>query len=197
MQHPDRGAACPLFWTLGGQQVGKAAISGWKEVIAPAVASAAGSVGLWPFDGALEYVVRSFQTVIVETYPAEFYGHLGVRFPPSRRGTKSGKRVQADRVANAKVLVEATNKLGVEVTEELGNEIESGFGAGSDGEDRFDAVVGLLGMLNVVLGRRASGEPEDESVGAVEGWILGQNSAQSLARDGLGLHEPLSCFLNC
>jgi hypothetical protein len=33
---PTRRAACPLFWTLGSNQVGKAAISGWQEVIAPA-----------------------------------------------------------------------------------------------------------------------------------------------------------------
>ena len=32
--HPDRSAAV-LFWTLGGNQVGKAAISGWRDVIAP------------------------------------------------------------------------------------------------------------------------------------------------------------------
>ncbi len=31
-----RLAASPLFWTLGGQQVGKAAISGWRDLLAPA-----------------------------------------------------------------------------------------------------------------------------------------------------------------
>jgi len=25
-----------MFWTLGGNQVGKAAISGWRELLAPA-----------------------------------------------------------------------------------------------------------------------------------------------------------------
>ena len=35
--HPDRKAAAVLFWTLGGNQVGKAAISGWRDVIAPAL----------------------------------------------------------------------------------------------------------------------------------------------------------------
>jgi hypothetical protein len=29
--------ACCLFWTLGGNQVGKAAISGWRDVLAPAL----------------------------------------------------------------------------------------------------------------------------------------------------------------
>ena len=49
------------------------------------------------------------------------------------------------------------------------------FGARNDGEDRFDAVVGLLGMLDVVLGNLPSGEPEDDTT-RVEGWILGQHS---------------------
>jgi len=37
-------------------------------------------------------------------------------------------------------------------------------------------VVGLLGMLNVVLGRRPSGEPDDPLVRRLEGWILGQTA---------------------
>ncbi len=30
-----RRAACCLFWTLGGNQVGKAALAGWREVLVP------------------------------------------------------------------------------------------------------------------------------------------------------------------
>ncbi len=45
-----RKAACSLFWTLGGNQVGKAAISGWRDVVQPA--RKAGAL-LWPFDGEL------------------------------------------------------------------------------------------------------------------------------------------------
>jgi hypothetical protein len=44
----SRRAACPLFWTLGGNQVGKAAIAGWKEIIGPARHAGA---RLWPFEG--------------------------------------------------------------------------------------------------------------------------------------------------
>ena len=55
-------------------------------------------------------------------------------------------------------------------------EIEDGFGAGASGEDRFDAVAGLFGILNVVLGRRPSGEPDDPVVRRIEGWILGQTA---------------------
>jgi hypothetical protein len=46
----DGRTACSVFWTLGGNQVGRAAISGWREIIAPAVQSGA---RLWPFDGRL------------------------------------------------------------------------------------------------------------------------------------------------
>ena len=31
----DRNAAAELFWTMGAQQVGKAAISGWQEILTP------------------------------------------------------------------------------------------------------------------------------------------------------------------
>jgi hypothetical protein len=56
------------------------------------------------------------------------------------------------------------------------DEIEDGFGPGG-GDDRFDAAVGLFGMLNVVLGRRPSGEPDDPVVRRIEGWILGQSAS--------------------
>ena len=77
-QTGTRRAACPLFWTLGGNQVGKAAISGWRDVVQPA--RKAGAL-LWPFDGDLAALSESGRLVICETYPAEAYGHVGVRLP--------------------------------------------------------------------------------------------------------------------
>jgi hypothetical protein len=38
----------------------------------------------------------------------------------------------------------------------------------------FDATIGLLGMLEVLMNRRKSGEPNDATVKKLEGWILGQ-----------------------
>lgn len=32
-----RGKACEIFWTLGANQVGRAAIHGWRDLLAPAV----------------------------------------------------------------------------------------------------------------------------------------------------------------
>ncbi|WP_423228371.1 hypothetical protein [Rhizobium tumorigenes] len=53
--------------------------------------------------------------------------------------------------------------------------LRDGFGADKSGEDRFDAVVGLLGMLEVATGRRPEGSPDSDSVKRVEGWILGHH----------------------
>ena len=45
-----RQAACSLFWTLGGNQVGKGALTGWQEIIRPALLRGAKP---WPFDAFL------------------------------------------------------------------------------------------------------------------------------------------------
>jgi hypothetical protein len=52
--------------------------------------------------------------------------------------------------------------------------IRDGFGARPGGDDPFDTAVGLFGALNVMLGRRPAGEPADEELRRVEGWIFGQ-----------------------
>jgi hypothetical protein len=53
---------------------------------------------------------------------------------------------------------------------ELQRAIEDGF----PNDDAFDATVGLFGMLEVLMNRRGSGEPDEESVRKIEGWIFGQ-----------------------
>lgn len=171
---PTRRDACPLFWTLGGNQVGPAAIIGWRDVLAPAARDAAVPLALWPFQGGLADLLAPDRIVVAETYPTEFYGHLGVAFPTATRGQKSGKRVQAHRAANAATILKRAADMGVAVEEGLRSSITDGFGPGKDGEDPFDAVVGLFGMLNVLLGHRPPGEPDLPEVRAVEGWILGQ-----------------------
>jgi hypothetical protein len=69
-QRTGRRAACPLFWTLGANQVGKGAILGWQEVLAPALREAK-HTKLWPFDGRLNDLLVPGRIVIAETYPAE------------------------------------------------------------------------------------------------------------------------------
>jgi hypothetical protein len=124
---------------------------------------------LWPFDGRLDELLARHRFVVTETYPAEFYRHLGLNL-------KGGKGEQIVRRSNARPLLAWVSTAGVELDPALRAQIEDGFGAGASGDDRFDAVVGLFGMLNVVLGRRPSGEPDDDSVRRIEGWILGRTA---------------------
>jgi hypothetical protein len=128
------------------------------------------SISYWPFDGALDDLVESSETVVAETYPAEFYGHLGLP-------RVIGKRRQANRATHAARLSSVADRLGVRLTPGLREQIDDGFGATSHGEDAFDAFVGLVGMINVLSGERAAGEPrDDEYVTSIEGWILGQRA---------------------
>jgi hypothetical protein len=172
--YQGRRNACPLFWTLGGNSVGRGAICGWRDLLAPALREGTIPLALWPFHGTLAELLAAERVIVAETYPTEFYQHLGVHFPKAKAGRKSGKRVQADRQANAEVLLDRAATLGVRLTSELQAEICTGFGSQRDGEDRFDAVVGLLGMLNIVVGDRPTGEPALPEVRDIEGWILGQ-----------------------
>jgi hypothetical protein len=170
----ERGAACALFWTLGGQQVGKATITGWRDLLAPAL-QAGVDLALWPFQGSLDELLTRHRFVVAETYPAEVCGHL-------RLDLRGGKRRQAVRRSNAPRLLAWAKGAGLELAPAMVAEIADGFGAGAGGDDRFDAMVGLFGMLNVVLGHRAPGEPDDPAVRRVEGWILGQEAAGGSAR---------------
>ena len=162
-------AACALFWTLGAQQVGKAAITGWRDLLAPALRADV-DLALWPFQGSLNELLARHRFVVAETYPAEFYRHLELKMA-------GGKGKQEVRQANAERLLAWAKGAGVDLEGCLIKQINDGFGADARGDDRFDAVVGLFGMLNVVLGQRASGEPDDPAVRRIEGWILGQEAA--------------------
>jgi len=173
-----RRAASPLFWTVGGQQVGKAAINGWRDVLGPALRSSEMDVAIWPFAGGLFDVLRPGRVVIAETYPAEFYTHLGVRFV-HRPGERSGKRVRQARAASAPPLFAWARAARVRLAPALQAQLREGFGLSADGEDRFDAVVGLFGMLNVVLQRRPPGDPTEDDINKIEGWILGQAEARA------------------
>jgi len=159
-----RRAACSIFWTLGASQVGRAAIAGWREVLQPA----GDEVSLWPFDGPLDALLAQRDLVVAETYPAEVSAQLALS------GAKSDPGARA---ANAPAIHREAERLGIELTNDLVVMLERGF----DSDDDFDAVIGLLGMLAVVLGDRSSGEPRDDDGLQVEGWILGQAAASATA----------------
>jgi SAM-dependent methyltransferase len=169
--YPGRPAAAPVFWTMGAKQVGKATITGWRDLLSPALRSSGVDVALWPFDGGLDELLASKRVVIAETYPAEFYNHLGLRF--------GSKRCQEDRASTAPTLLRWTEDNAVALTAEMSAAIRDGFGDRRDGEDPFDAAVGLFGMLGVVLGNRPTGEPDLPSVKRVEGWMFGQREAST------------------
>lgn len=176
---PNRRAAAPLFWTLGGQQVGKAAINGWRELLAPAIrkdklAKAPPSLSIWPFSGPLEGLLLPGRTVVAETYPAEFYTHLGLKLSRRSPGKRSGKRSPDTRRANAPRLLAWAEQNDIRLEPALEAAITNGFGTPQSGEDPFDAVAGLFGMLNVVRGNQPAGDPEQPELQRVEGWILGQ-----------------------
>ncbi len=87
-----RAAACAIFWTLGGQQVGKAAITGWRDLLAPAL-QAGLDLALWPFQGSLDELLTRHRFVVAETYPAEVYRHLCLNLK-RRQGQADGAPVQ-------------------------------------------------------------------------------------------------------
>lgn len=157
--------ACSLFWTLGAKAVGKAAIVGWRDVLAPALKDK--SIRLWPFDGKLQPLFMPGKTVVAETYPAECYGW----FPGTLLASKTNINSRQEFGSN---LLEWARGSKVALTPQLENAIEAGFPTGED--DAFDAVVGLFGMLQVCLEQRATGEPDDKTVREIEGWILGRQS---------------------
>jgi len=57
---------------------------------------------------------------------------------------------------------------------ELTRQIGDGFSARRDDEDAFDALIGLLGMIEVVDGHRLEYPADRDNDVALEGWILGQ-----------------------
>lgn len=160
-----RQAACSLFWTLGGNQVGKGAASGWRDVLIPNI----DSIALWPFDGPLTSLLETREIVVAETYPGDVYGQLGIARKPVW-----SKRKQEGRASVARPLLEWLESRPVHSTEGLAAAISSGFSARPDGEDQFDAVVGLFGMLDVLQGKIPDTFPIDRDINRWEGWILGQ-----------------------
>ena len=162
-----RNKACEIFWTLGANQVGRAAIAGWRDLLAPALRE--GVVAIWPFDGDLAVLLDNERVVVLETYPAETYGHLGLA-----RGF--GKRRQDGRRSQACAILAWCERNLVSVRPELVADIEDGFGGSPMAEDAFDSVIGLLGIIEVVQDLPRFTVPTDPAVHNVEGWILGMGT---------------------
>ena len=167
-----RPAGAPVFWTLGANQSGKAAISAWRDWLAPGLAAGA-PLRLWPFEGALADLLAPGVAVLAEVYPAEALRHCGVRLAGS-------KRAQAPRLAAAAALRAAMELRSVSASPALAAMLAAGFGADAQGEDRFDSLVGLLGLIGVLEGLRADFVPADPWVRRWEGWVLGQTDLPAM-----------------
>jgi hypothetical protein len=161
-----RPAGAPLPWTLGANQSGRAAIAAWRDWLAPALAAGA-PYALWPFAGGLHALAAPGRLVLAECYPAEAIRTRGI----PRLGSK---RSAASRRATAPALHAALAALRIVPDAALAAEIADGFGARPDGEDRFDSLIGLLGVIAVLDGAQPDHVPEDPWITAWEGWVLGQ-----------------------
>jgi hypothetical protein len=164
----ERPAGAPVFWTLGANQSGKAAIAAWRDWLAPALA-AGGPIRLWPFAGPLHGLLAPGQAVLAEVYPAEALRHCGLVLRGSKRDQAARRAVAAGlnaALAVRRVVPEAA----------LVAAVAEGFGRDAAGEDRFDSAVGLLGLIGVLDGHRADFVPEDPWIRRWEGWVLGQTA---------------------
>ncbi len=164
---PDRPAGAPLFWTLGANQVGKAALAGWRGLLLPALAGPQ-PPALWPFDGLLLDLLAPGRAVVAECYPAETMRQLSLP-------TNGSKRRQADRLALTPALRDRLAALDARPDPVLDGLLAAGMGADAAGEDRLDCLLGLLGLLQVLTGRRADTVPDDPCIRRWEGWVLGQS----------------------
>jgi hypothetical protein len=161
-----RPAGAPLFWTLGANQTGKAAISAWRDFLLPALASAA-PPRIWPFEGAFVDLLAPGTVVLAETYPADSMRQRGLRLVGS-------KRRQSDRTTLAAALLAELEARCVTPSPALLAAIRDGFGADAAGEDRFDSLLGVLGLLAVLDGAQPDFVPDDPWIRRWEGWVLGQ-----------------------
>jgi hypothetical protein len=164
----ERPAGAPLFWTLGANQSGKAAIAAWRDMLLPALA-AGEDLRIWPFAGPYRSLLAPGAVALAETYPAEALRHLGIRL-------RGSKRRQSDRAAVATLLTDAMHRLHAAPEVALIAAVADGFGADAAGEDRFDCMLGVLCVINVLAGNRPDIAPDDPWIRRWEGWVLGQTA---------------------
>jgi hypothetical protein len=159
----NRPAAGQMFWTLGANQCGKAALAAWRDLLLPAFAAA--QVKLWPFEGSLGSLAVPGQVVVAETYPAEALRQVVLKLGGS-------KRSQAARRGLGGGILTVLKRLNIQPSAALAGVIEDGFGGKATGEDAFDSLIGALGVINVLEGHRPDVPPCP--VDMWEGWVLGQ-----------------------
>lgn len=163
-----RSAACPSFWTLGANQVGKAMLHGLKHLILPGYAN---GFNIWPFMGDLASLCKSPGVTLIETYPGEIYGWLG----HTSELTKSN---QNSRQKYLHKLREDARARGIEINATIWADIKDGFGPDHGKDDAFDALIGVMGLIEIAEGRRPEYLPRTSSILEREGWIVGLDPAE-------------------
>ncbi|MDE8349594.1 MAG: DUF429 domain-containing protein [Acidocella sp.] len=166
----NRPAGGQLFWTLGANQCGKAALAAWRDLILTGLIQ--NRVKLWPFDGALRDLVRPGQLAIAETYPAEALRQLGLKLHGS-------KQSQVSRGAIAGDILSVMRQLDAKASDNLRLQIETGFGQKKSAEDPFDSLIGVLGVINVLNGNQPDYTPFPAD--QWQGWVLGQTDLPVMA----------------
>lgn len=163
---PGRKRASALFWTMGPAQVGKAALTGWKEILRPSRHAAR----IWPFDGPLDRLAGTPGLVIAETYPADALPTLRISRP-----TTFSKGRRSERMALVPAIVERLRagfgSRRITLTARAERALEEGFGR-DPGGDAFDAFIGLLAMIATLETGPAAGASEIDA--CWEGAILGR-----------------------
>lgn len=150
-----------LFWLIGPNQVGKATISAWRDLLAPA----APTLGLWPFDGPLSDCFAGAPLTVAEVYPALGYRLFGLAIakPGARKGDPGA------RAACAPVLRRRCRLLAAGLAPETGALLDQGF----ESDDDFDAFIATLIMIAAGQGRIANQAPARTRQNRTEGWVLG------------------------
>jgi hypothetical protein len=154
------------------QQVGKAAISGWREVLIPGLDDKSINLSIWPFSGDFEELINNSEIVVVETYPAEYYQHFNL---PISKKKGSGKSSKTARALCAPILRKWAYESHVDLDKELEIQIDKGFTSSAFKDDGFDACIGVFGMLNLIKHNRTIQAPHLISIQKTEGWIFGQS----------------------
>jgi hypothetical protein len=162
---PSRNAACPSFWTLGANQVGKGMLHGLKHLIMPGYAD---GFNIWPFSGDLEACSKSPGVTLIETYPGEIYGWLSNTSELTKSNQDSHKNYLH------KLRHDASTK-GIEISPAVWADIKDGFAPDHGKDDAFDALIGVMGLIEIAEGRRPEHLPRTPTVLEREGWIVGLN----------------------
>ncbi len=159
-----RPAACPSFWTLGANQVGKAMLHGLEHLIIPGYRD---GFNIWPFTGDISTCCQQNGVTLIETYPGEIYGWLGID-----EVTKSNHKSRTLAIA---ALIDYAVGNGIEINTAVVADIKSGFGPDEGKDDAFDALVGALGLIRIADGKHPEYLPDRPIIRKREGWIIGMD----------------------